>query len=43
MSDGQWDVTARLRSKVVMVVGATSGIGRAVSLRVAAEGFTARI
>ena len=38
MSDKQWDATARLKSKVVMVVGATSGIGRAVSLRVAAEG-----
>jgi NAD(P)-dependent dehydrogenase (short-subunit alcohol dehydrogenase family) len=38
MSDKHWDATARLKSKVVMVVGATSGIGRAVSLRVAAEG-----
>ncbi|HET9139444.1 glucose 1-dehydrogenase [Actinophytocola sp.] len=28
----------RLRSKVVMVVGATSGIGRATALRLAAEG-----
>lgn len=31
---------ARLKSKVVMIVGATSGIGRAVALRVAAEGAT---
>jgi NAD(P)-dependent dehydrogenase (short-subunit alcohol dehydrogenase family) len=38
MSDKHWDATARLKSKAVMVVGATSGIGRAVSLRVAAEG-----
>jgi NAD(P)-dependent dehydrogenase (short-subunit alcohol dehydrogenase family) len=40
MSDKEWDATARLKSKVVMVVGATSGIGRAVSQRVAAEGAT---
>jgi NAD(P)-dependent dehydrogenase (short-subunit alcohol dehydrogenase family) len=38
MSDKEWGATARLKSKVVMVVGATSGIGRAVSLRAAAEG-----
>jgi NAD(P)-dependent dehydrogenase (short-subunit alcohol dehydrogenase family) len=31
-------VSARLESKVVLVVGATSGIGRAVASRVAAEG-----
>ncbi|MDX3105006.1 SDR family oxidoreductase [Nonomuraea angiospora] len=38
MSDKEWGATARLKSKVVMVVGATSGIGRAVSLCAAAEG-----
>lgn len=32
------DLPGRLMSKVVMVVGATSGIGRAVSLRLAEEG-----
>ena len=40
MSDKEWDAAGRLKSKVVMVVGATSGIGRAVALRVAAEGAT---
>lgn len=40
MPDKEWDAAARLKSKVVMVVGATSGIGRAVALRVAAEGAT---
>lgn len=38
MSDSQR--AGRLESKVVLVVGATSGIGRAVALRVAAEGAT---
>ncbi|MFL6145428.1 MAG: SDR family NAD(P)-dependent oxidoreductase [Labedaea sp.] len=40
MSDGAREPTTRLGSKVIMVIGATSGIGRAISLRIAAEGAT---